>query len=298
MRMLGAPPAVPQLSGRWSRVEAALGSETRRRLADATIAIVGAGRLGSLLAESLAQMGVRRRVVVDPDWVEPSSLDAAALLGPGDIASPKATALSRRLGERTPDVEVHTVTASVATEEARVAILGADLVVSTVDDDGARWAAAVLATLYLRPLLDLGTGIEGDATWRAMGADIRLTSPGEACLLCLGGFARPGQVDALRQGPLSEARTRRVRDWRAERAGSLRSLNLIAAGLAGRILEDLYVGIVPATRWVRFEATSGEAGRIEELAASPIPGCRLCARRGEGDGGLEHPERLPSIATP
>ena len=52
------------------------------------------------------------------------------------------------------------------------------MLISCVDHDEARLATGIIAALYAKPLLDIGTGVFGSGEGRQMGADIRLILPG------------------------------------------------------------------------------------------------------------------------
>ena len=70
-----------------------------------------------------------------------------------------------------------------------------DLIICCADNDSARLAAGLLASLYLRPLLDIGSGIVREGGGLRMGGDIRLVLPGEGrCLWCFGGVAAPHEA--------------------------------------------------------------------------------------------------------
>jgi hypothetical protein len=107
--------------------------------------------------------------------------------------------------------------------------------------------------LYLKPLLDVGTGVlTSESGEPLLGADIRWIVPGEGCLLCIGGFANPQQVEVVRQGLHAEQQYRAQRHWQQERRGSLRSLNMVAVGLALRMLEDYLAMRLQTSRWLRL----------------------------------------------
>ncbi|MFW5682583.1 MAG: HesA/MoeB/ThiF family protein, partial [Phycisphaeraceae bacterium] len=75
------------------------GDAGQRRLADASVLIVGCGALGSVSAELLCRAGVGRLVLVDRDVVEPTNLQRQVLFDEADAAAaaPKADAARRRL---------------------------------------------------------------------------------------------------------------------------------------------------------------------------------------------------------
>src|SRR5262249_10800834 len=63
---------VPQLFDRQVR---AFGEAGQRALASMTVAIIGLGGTGSVTAQQLAHLGVRRFVLIDPDRIEASNLN-------------------------------------------------------------------------------------------------------------------------------------------------------------------------------------------------------------------------------
>ena len=129
-----------------------------------------------------------------------------------------------------------------------------------------------------------------------MGADIRLLLPGERCLLCLGGLADPEGARRVLSSADAEREFYATRDWRRERAGSLQSLNLLAASVALRLWEDFVAERVGESTWVRVEFD--ERGQIlvsQQQGVADGP-CRLCGRMGSGEAGLrEAPEVFGAV---
>ena len=250
---VGAPPEHPYAAEeRWSRVAGALGDYAWRRLCQLHYLIVGCGRNGSLLSHALVRTGARRLTLVDPDTTELCNLDGDGYL-PDHITRPKADALAESLRAVNPTIEAQPLAYSVSDSRILPAAREADVLITAVDDDGARWAAAHLAVLYLKPMLDVGTGVLATESGEPLlGADIRWIVPGEGCLLCMGGVANLQQVEVVRQGLYAEQQYRAQRHWRRERRGSLRSLNMIATGLALRMLEDYLAMRLPTSRWLRL----------------------------------------------
>jgi hypothetical protein len=250
---VGAPTEHPYAAEeRWSRVAGALGDYAWRRLCRLHYLIIGCGRNGSLLAHALVRTGARRLTLVDPDTTELCNLDGDGFL-PDHITRPKADALAESLRAVNPTIEAQPLAYSVSDSRILPAVREADVLITAVDDDGARWAAAHLAVLYLKPMLDIGTGVlHTESGEPLIGADIRWIVPGEGCLLCMGGVANLQQVEVVRQGLYAEQQHRAQRHWRRERRGSLRSLNMIATGLALRMLEDYLAMRLHTSRWLRL----------------------------------------------
>jgi len=266
----GVRPEAPVEAGgeRFSRYRGALGEgNALGRLQRVTAAVVGVGRLGSAIAADLARAGVAL-VLIDDDRFEVHSLEAMDA-DPALLGAPKVEAVAAHLRRIAPDVPVTPLAAPLADPGAFAACTAADLIASAPDDNGARLAAALAAAAYLRPHLDLGAGVfdAGERGWTA-GADVRLILPGEGCLVCAGG------LDLAR---------RRERDWRRERAGSLRSLNQVAVGQGMALVERLVVGDLARSVWVRLVLERDGTLGSEVMRWRVRTDCPVCGATGRGD---------------
>lgn len=261
-------------SGTRSRLIGALGDNTVSRLGSMTVAVIGCGRLGSLMADALARLGCDL-LLVDGDVIEPSNLDAM-LAFPWEIGLNKAECLARRL-----ESLAHTEPLPLMVEHPAAirALRRADVVISAVDDDGARSLCALAASAWLQPHIDVATGMLAEG--RERGADIRVTYPGEACLNCLGGLARPEGIDRIRLNQPAASEW-----WHGTRAGSLRSLNGIAAHFALRLFEELARGTLETSAWWHIEERlphQFEAKATLQHEVDVRPQCPVCAIAGTGD---------------
>jgi molybdopterin/thiamine biosynthesis adenylyltransferase len=131
------------MSERYSRQErfAGIGPDGQRRLGAASVVVVGAGALGSVLAETMVRAGVRRLTVVDRDYVEASNLQRQSLFTEADAEGglPKAVAAEARLGALNSEVEVRGIVADLAADNAGDLLRGADLVLDGTDNFEARF---------------------------------------------------------------------------------------------------------------------------------------------------------------
>jgi NAD(P)-dependent dehydrogenase (short-subunit alcohol dehydrogenase family) len=264
-------PAEDPLEQRFSRYRGALGSSgALDRLQRLTAAVVGLGRLGSGLATDLARAGVSV-VLIDGDRFESHGLEAMEA-DPEWLGRPKVEAVAAHLRRVAPGASVTPIAAPIEDPRAFAACAAADLVVSAPDDNRARLCAALAAAGYLRPHLDLGSGVfeQPMSGWTA-GADVRLMLPGEGCLVCAGG------LDLERP---------REPDWRRERAGSLRSLNHLAIGQGMALLERMVVGDLRRSTWMRLVLERDGSLGSEVMPWTAREGCRVCGVTGWGDGVL------------
>jgi hypothetical protein len=185
----------PELSPRESRGNAQIatvsvwGEENQADLARIRVGIVGLGSVGSLVAESLARMGISDFVLVDYDLVEERNLDRTAGAERKDVGRTKVAVAAdhiRRVGTAR-ELEVQAVSDSVLSRPGYRAALDCDVLFSCVDRPLPRHLLNALAYAHLIPVIDggiLAEVIESKlihADWR-----IHTVGPSRACLMCLG----------------------------------------------------------------------------------------------------------------
>jgi hypothetical protein len=256
--------AASQDRERFSRTIGALGAATFDRLRSLRFVVVGCGRAGSLVAEHVAAYGVTGLTLIDPDVLEPHNLGEMAGHLDASLGVAKAAAITERLRRSGLVSEVKAVMAPVQSLDALFALKEADLVISCPDNLAARMATAGVAALYLKPVLDLGTGVLRGATGRELGLDVRWLPPGR-CVNCIG-------------LPRASGEPRRL--------GSLRSLNTWAVGLGFTILEQFVAGTLVQPLWLQGDVSAEGIPRLGRMNAVPSRFCRLCAQVGRGDEGL------------
>lgn len=277
-------------TGPWSRTRGALGApDVWPRLTALHACLIGVSRTGSLLATSLARLGVQHLTLLDPDVVEAHHLDSMDGVTPADVGRAKVTAVATSLHTLAPALRLTALPQRLTEPAALVRVKEADVLLCCVDNDAARLLATTLATLYLKPLIDVGTGIvfTPDAQ-RQMGADVRCVLPGEACLLCAGGLVQEAEARrTLATWSPVRAATSPV-PWQTQRAGSLRTLNHLAAHLGLQMWLDLVAGRLATSCWaqVEFDAQGRLQVRYPPLPPVATTACVLCRKAGVGDAGL------------
>jgi molybdopterin/thiamine biosynthesis adenylyltransferase len=110
----------------------------QRRLADASVLVVGAGALGNELVKNLALMGVGRILVVDLDRVENSNLARCVFFRAEDEGRAKAEVLAARARELNPDTEIIPVVGDVRLTVGLAVFAAVDLVLGGLDNREAR----------------------------------------------------------------------------------------------------------------------------------------------------------------
>jgi hypothetical protein len=302
----------------WSRTIGALGEVAWNRMGTIRWAILGCGRSGSLVAASLAHLNARYITLIDPDTLEHHNLGEMDLVRLDQVGMNKAQALATvlesalssvsepagnkavlgeyLLGE--PIARPVAVGESLLSLSALVAVKRADILICCVDNPAARLGASVLAKFYLKPIVDIGTGIlnkqgtGGLGRSMQMGADIRLVLP-DRCLLCSGGIGNLGTaLSAFADKHGNEPLAKGPNDWRRQRAGSLRSLNQVAVGLAMRTVEDFIAGGSEGNTWAHLEIAADGGPRLEVRVPISSGRCPLCSVDRGGDAGVEVIQRM------
>jgi adenylyltransferase/sulfurtransferase len=116
-----------------------IGPAGQRRLADASVLLIGCGALGSVIADQLARAGVGHMRICDRDLVEPGNLQRQVLYDESHARQglPKAVAAAERLGQINSSINVDPQVVDVhAGNIERLASLSpaADLVLDGTDN--------------------------------------------------------------------------------------------------------------------------------------------------------------------
>jgi adenylyltransferase/sulfurtransferase len=229
-----------------------IGGDGQKRLLGATVALIGAGGIGSPAIQYLAGAGVGRLIVIDDDRVDLSNLQRQTLFGSADVGTPKATAAAAAVGRLNPDVAVVERIARIAPNNAAALLAGADVAVDGSDNFATRLAVADAALAARIPLVSAAVGaFEGQlAVFRGWEAD-------KPCYRCfVGNDPERPEASCADQGVLG-ALTGVV--------GSLAALEAIRAIVpfgddsAGKLLLVDALGM-----------------RMRTLTLPPDPGCPAC----------------------
>ncbi|NHI90500.1 MAG: HesA/MoeB/ThiF family protein [Candidatus Thorarchaeota archaeon] len=153
------------------------------KIMNTTVAMLGAGGLGSPSLRLLAAIGFGRIKIVDRDIVELSNIQRQTVFNTDDIGKPKAEAAAENLALMNPEVHFDPVCVSIDDENAIDVIRGADIIVDGLDSFKARRAANKASLVLNIPYVFAG-GVE-------YYANITTFIPGQTgCLQCVMGDAQ------------------------------------------------------------------------------------------------------------
>lgn len=178
----------------------------------------------------------------------------------------------------------------VESPEAQEAMIRADFIMAAVDNDSARLNLQVLAARTLKPMLDLGSGIQlerGSSKVQSMGAQVTLYAPGGPCLACQGldlkSIEDPDQREARRRIGYVEGTE--------ETPASVVTINSVIAGIAGDMMVKYLTGFAEAPTLVAYDALEHT---MQSLRLSSDPACPICGKTGIQGLGTEQETPIPS----
>lgn len=238
----------------------ALGLENLRRIVQGqTIALVGVGGLGSLVAENLVHSGFHDLHLIDPDVLEVSNLNriAGAYYEDARQQRLKVEVVQRHLQAINPNARITAHPRNVGDEDLQPVLASADWIVVSTDNHTSRFQAQQAAARYYVPLLSVGANItvtEGRIT--DMSGEIITARIGDRlCLHCLGRL-NPIRI-AAEQHPDAHVReqlvTRGYVTGQEVKEPAVKTLNAMLAALAVDTLINQYTDRQPHVPVLVFE---------------------------------------------
>ena len=229
-----------------------VGGAGQLALQAASVAVVGAGGLGSPCLQYLAAAGVGRLTIIDDDSVALSNLQRQVLHGTADIGRGKTESAAAAVARLNPHVAVTTHSVRLDAANAHDLLRGHTVVADGSDSFATRLAVADAAHDLRIPLVAAAVGpFDGQlATFRGWQAN-------KPCYRCLVGAAVDRPENSCADTGVLGALTGVM--------GSLQALEVIreivgfGEGLAGRLL--LYDALT---------------ARMRTLALPKDPGCPTC----------------------
>jgi len=133
-----------------------IGTEGQKKLAGASVLVVGAGGLGSPALTYLVTAGVGHVGLIDSDTVSLSNLNRQFLYGDGDIGLPKAVLAMERLSAINGDIRITAYEEFLTDDNAEALFDGYDLILGAVDSFDARFVINRASAALCLPYIDGG----------------------------------------------------------------------------------------------------------------------------------------------
>lgn len=261
------------------------------RLRASNVAVVGAGGLGSPIAEQLVRMGVREVTLIDHDLLDtPSNIRRVFGSARADLMATrpprKVDVVGRYLDQLALGNAVRRVGEDVRRESAFRELLDADVVICGTDTHGSRAVINDLGSTYFLPVIDVGVqaGAKKNGDLAALVAEVRVITPVTPCLWCRGSIS----ADVIRAENLpAEKRERLEKEGYlvggvGGPAPSVVALTVLGAGLATCALIALMSseGEFCPSGYV-VDGLMGDGFEVQPT--EPKQGCRCRSQLGLGD---------------
>ena len=128
----------------------------QKKLAEASVVVIGAGALGNEVIKLLALLGIGHVLVVDFDVVSRSNLTRMVLFREEDVGKSKVEVSLQRARELNPEIEIRGIHGDLRTDVGLGEYRAADLVIGGLDSVHARWALNRKCMLAGTPWIDGG----------------------------------------------------------------------------------------------------------------------------------------------
>jgi len=154
------------------------GKKGQRKLAEAAVAVVGIGGLGTVSSLYLTLAGVGHLRLIDQDTVELANLHRQILFTPEDIGYPNVEVAAKRLTGTNPFVWIDSVSDNINAGNVKKLLSGVDCVVDGLDNMRTRYLVnRTCAKLGIPYVFGAAIGVEGNLSV--------FHSPETPCLECV-----------------------------------------------------------------------------------------------------------------
>lgn len=157
-----------------------IGKEGQERLRASSVAIIGCGALGTVLANNLCRAGIGHLVIADRDYIELNNLQRQILFDEDDVARhiPKAVAAVERLRKVNSEITLEARVEDINVESIEEVVRQSDLVLDATDNFETRYLLNDACIKHQRPWIYSGVIASYGVTMNIL--------PGETpCLRCV-----------------------------------------------------------------------------------------------------------------
>jgi len=163
---------------RYAKQSLFLGEASQLKIAHASVAIIGLGATGSVLAQWLARAGIGTLHLIDRDFVEINNLQRQLLYDESDIGQPKALAAEKKLRSINSSIKIYAHVVDLVPDNAEKLLSHADVIGDGSDNFDARFLMNDVSIRHRIPWVYSGAvGSEG-MVWP-------IHPPATPCFRCL-----------------------------------------------------------------------------------------------------------------
>jgi molybdopterin/thiamine biosynthesis adenylyltransferase/proteasome lid subunit RPN8/RPN11 len=263
----------------------ALGSAGQKHLESLVAAIVGMGGTGSIAAEQLAYLGVRKFILVDPDRLDLTNLNRVVGAYASDVGRFKTDIAADMITRIVAKPLLHRIVGDVTRTRVARELRGADFIFSCTDSHGSRAVIQQIAYQYLIPCIDVGSVISASAGHiRGIHGRVQALAPGLPCFTCC---ELLDSEEVRRDMMNAEERDRDVYIQGAnEPAPAVISINGTVTSIAMTMFLAMTVGVPSEGRHILYNAWTPS---LRVVSFTRNPNCYICSSRGvlaRGDAQL------------
>ena len=262
---------------RFDRQVRFFGQEGQERLADARVAVVGVGGLGSHVVQQLAFLGVRAIAPIDAKELALTNRNRLVGMSEDDpIPGTRKVDIAERTAKTIDgSIVVDKVLDSFVSKRGFDVLIGADYVFGCLDSEGARLVLTELSAAYAKPYVDVSSDIlPGDPV--NYGGQVCIAWSGNGCLSCMNVLDGARAAVEL-AGPEERRRQAEIygisRDLLAVAGPSVVSINGVVASLAVTEFMLRVTGIREPNRLLTYH---GRTGKVTVSTDNPAPDCYYC----------------------
>src|SRR5438874_9404520 len=157
-----------------------IGKDGQKRLGYSSVAIIGCGALGTVLANNLCRAGIGSLVIADRDYIELNNLQRQILFDEEDITRrlPKAIAAAEKLRRINSETTIEPLVEDINADGIEALVEDTDLVLDATDNFETRYLLNDVCVKYDRPWIYSGVIASYGVTMNIVPGDT-------ACLRCV-----------------------------------------------------------------------------------------------------------------
>jgi molybdopterin/thiamine biosynthesis adenylyltransferase len=249
----------PERLGRFARhiVLPEVGGAGQVALANAHVALVGCGGIGSPALQYLAAAGIGELTLIDSDSVEESNLQRQTVFTPADIGRPKAEVAARWVSRFDPSLKTRAVVERVSGGNAARVLGSPAVVLDGCDNFATRLAVSDACVALGVPLTSAALG-----RFQGQVANFAGHMDGQACYRCFVG-------DAFDADDCDTCAADGVLGAMAGMVGSFAAMHAIRVILAGH-------AALGDPQWGKLHLFDGLAPALRSITIAKDPGCIGC----------------------